>query len=211
MNKFIFGVIALVVILGGGVVYLARTTRPNVPVGDGTVPAISASDWWRGTTTPQAVLVEYGDFQCPACRSYQPVVNQLMNEFGDRIEKAYRHFPLPQHRNAKAAAAAAEAAGRQGKFWEMSDMLYEKQDEWSSEANPENRLRGYAAAMNLDLSQFQKDLNDPAIMQKIESDARSGTTAGVNSTPTFFLNGKALANPPGYPAFKQAIENALSQ
>src|SRR3989338_11332798 len=123
MNKFIFGVIALVVILGGGVVYLARTTRPNVPVGDGTVPAISASDWWRGTTTPQAVLVEYGDFQCPACRSYQPVVNQLMNEFGDRIEMAYRHFPLPQHRKAKAAAAAAEAAGRQGKFWEMSDML----------------------------------------------------------------------------------------
>ena len=94
--------------------------------------AVSDSDWVKGNRSAPVVLVEYSDFQCPACAASAPLVKQLTEEFGNKIAFVYRHFPLPQHKNAYPAAQAAEAAGKQGKFWEMADLIFANQTKWEN-------------------------------------------------------------------------------
>ena len=130
---------------------------------------------------------------------------------GAQVRFAYRHFPLPQHKNAKLAATVAEAAGKQDKFWEMHDLIFQNQSDWSEEKNAAVIFAKYAQDLGLDLAQFQTDIASEEIKAKIENDYKSGVKAGVNSTPTFFLNGKKINNPRNYDEFKNAIEQALGQ
>lgn len=155
--------------------------------------AVTDSDWTKGAREAPAVLIEYGDFQCPACRAYYPVVKELSSELGDRLLVVYRHFPLRQtHREAQLAAEAAEAAGRQGKFWEMHDRLFEGQGEWANNSQAESQFGRYAEELGLDQSRWGADLDDAAVSEAVEEDYRSGLAARVDSTPTFFLNGRKL-------------------
>ena len=131
--------------------------------------------------------------------------------YGRQVRFAYRHFPLPQHKNAKLAATVAEAAGKQGKFWEMHDLIFQNQSDWSEEKNAAVIFAQYAQDLQLDLAKFQTDIASEEIKAKIENDYKSGVKAGVNSTPSFFLNGKKLDNPRNYDEFKNAIEQALGQ
>ena len=130
---------------------------------------------------------------------------------GAQVRFAYRHFPLPQHKNAKLAATVAEAAGKQDKFWEMHDLIFQNQSDWSEEKNAAVIFAKYAQDLGFDLAQFQTDIASEEIKAKIENDYKSGVKAGVNSTPTFFLNGKKINNPRNYDEFKNAIEQALGQ
>ncbi|MBI4134401.1 MAG: thioredoxin domain-containing protein, partial [Candidatus Terrybacteria bacterium] len=123
----------------------------------------------------------------------------------------YRHFPLPNHQNAKPAAYAAEAAGRQGKFWEMHDMVFKNQEEWQGKRNADEIFITYAQTLNLDEDQFKTDFASREIKEKVDNAYRSATDLGLNSTPTFFLNGTKIANPRNYDELKSTITQAINE
>lgn len=158
-------------------------------------------------------LVEYGDFQCPACGQYFPILQQIKAEYGDRITFQFRHFPLESiHPNARAASRAAEAAGNQGKFWEMHDYLFTYQSEWQSSSDPIRMFENYARTVGVEnIDQFNADYRSSEVNAVINADLSAGRNLGVQSTPTFTLNGKVLdPNPPAsVEAFKSLIDNAL--
>jgi len=171
--------------------------------------AISETDWVKGNREASVVLIEYSDLQCPACAAYAPIVNRITEEFSDRIAFVYRHFPLPQHQNAELASRATEAAGKQGKFWEMVDQIFANQDTWANERNAQEVFRAYAQSIGLDVAQFENDRNSREIKNKIENDYLSGIQSRINSTPTFFLNGEKI-QPQNYEEFRNLILQKLN-
>lgn len=175
------------------------------------VGAANSTDHLSGAPDSKVTLIEYGDFQCPACAQYEPIVQKVRQDYADKIAFVYRNFPLSQHQNAKITAYASEAAGKQGKFWEMHDKIYTGQNEWANLSNDKAReiLIGYAKSLGLDLEFFKKEMNSGEIKNKVEADYQSGFKAGVNATPTFILNGKRI-QPRSYDEFKQFIEKELA-
>ncbi len=202
-------VIALVVL---GMIKLAQ--NEGVQKASSLTVPVSAADWQTGPKDSKATLVEYSDFQCPACGAYHPIIKQLIKELGDKMLFVYRYFPLRQiHKNAEISARAGEAAGKQGKFWEMHDMLFENQNKWAdlSDSAVRDVFTQYATALKLNLDQFKKDLDSNATLDKINADYSGGTQSGVDSTPTFFLNGEKILNAPQtVEDFKKLIETRLN-
>lgn len=148
-------------------------------------PAVSADDHTRGAKAPQLSIVEYGDFQCPYCGDAEPIVDEIMDQFGEAIALSFRNFPLKDvHEFAFGAALAAEAAAEQGKYWEMHELLFAHQDR----LNQEDFL-DYAQQLNLDVNAFEKAMANTKLADRITSDFESGARSGVNGTPTFFVNG----------------------
>lgn len=202
------GILLGVVAIGIGIASNNNATTNTAPAL--LASAVSVTDHAKGNSASALTLVEYSDFQCPACGAYYPLVKQITQEFGEKIHFVYRHFPLQNlHAHAKLAAQAAEAAGLQGKFWEMHDQLFENQKYWSDAENAESVFIGYAGSLGLDIAQFTKDLNTNEVQERVNADYESGISSGVNGTPTFFLNGTKLENPQSYDAFKSLIQNAL--
>ena len=149
-----------------------------------TVP-VSERDHVLGPATAPVTLVEYGDYECPFCGAAHKSVEQVLQVMGNDLRFAFRHFPLSQiHPHAYQAAEAAEAAGAQGRFWEMHDLLFENQDRLGL-----RDLIGYAGALGLDLERFVTDLRGHAHAGRLREDFLSGVRSGVNGTPTFFVNG----------------------
>lgn len=209
VKKWLTWVIVLGLLVFGGVRFAdwLRTPVPGTEVG---TTEISEDEWVKGDASASATLVEYSDFQCPACGSYYPVVRQLSEDFGENLRVVYRHFPLISiHPNAVPAARAAEAAGIQEMFWEMHDILFENQSEWSVEKDPEDFFVTYAEELGLDVEKFEEDMNSQEVQDKINQDIVSGNQLGVNATPTFFLNGERIANPAGLESFTQLIQGEL--
>ncbi len=179
-----------------------------------TVPAITASDWTEGSSTSKVTLIEYGDFECPACGAYYPIVKQLVATYGNRIYFAFRNFPLYNvHPDAGIAAQAAEAAGLQGKYWQMHDTLYVNQATWSN-ATPSSVVSqffdGYATSIGLDVNKFNQDINSSQVINKIQADVTSGNTAQIDHTPTFFINQKQIPNPTSAADFQSVLDAALA-
>lgn len=156
---------------------------------------LDASDHVNGPTTAKAQLVVYGDFECPACGAYEPLVQAVKASFGDKLALVFRHYPLPQHQYAQITSQAAEAASLQGKFWEMHDLLYKEQATWSKSTNITESLKGYATQLKLDLNKFNTDLPSAAIKDRIQRDVTSGNAYKIPGTPTFFLNGQEVQLP----------------
>lgn len=149
-----------------------------------TVP-INERDHLRGSPDAPVVLVEYGDFECPYCGAAYGVVKKLEQELPDTLAVVFRQFPLVDvHPHALLAAEAAEAAGAQGSFWKMHDLLYEHQDALAAAD-----LLKYAAALHLDLKRFASDLSGHAFLSKVQGDMKGGLQSGIKGTPTFFING----------------------
>ncbi len=143
----------------------------------------------------QVVLIEYGDFQCPGCGQLHKTTEPLLKEYQDKIAFVFRNFPLPQlHPNARAAASAAEAAGLQGKYWQMNNQLYDHQADWEnlSIEQRDDMFASYAKQLGLDVDQFKTDYASDKVSQKINFDQSLGKQNGVNATPTLYLNGKKL-------------------
>ena len=215
-NKIILWSVIVLVIIGSvfGIIKLASKSQTPGSGSDTlalTISAINDNENVKGNKNATTTLIEYSDFQCPACGSYYPILKKVAEDMGSQVKFAYRHFPLPQHKNAKLAATVAEAAGKQGKFWEMHDLIFQNQSDWSEEKNAAVIFAKYAQDLKLDLAKFQTDIASEEIKAKIENDYKSGAKAGVNSTPSFFLNGKKLDNPRNYDEFKNAILQALGQ
>lgn len=174
------------------------------------VPPVAADDHVRGLATSPVVVAEYFDFECPACGAYAPVMHQLAAEYGDRVAFVSRYFPLSQHVNGIPSALAAEAAGRQGRYWEMHDLLFARQQAWAGKTAPTPELfETFALELGLDLERFRADVADPALRARIERDFKDGQRIGVNSTPSFFLNGVPLRNPGSIEAFRALLDEAL--
>jgi formate-nitrite transporter family protein len=148
-------------------------------------PPVSEADHSAGPDGAPVTLVEYGDYECPYCGMAHPIVKRAQGELGSQLRFVFRNFPLAEaHPHARLAAQAAEAAGAQGKFWEMHDMLFEHQDALEVED-----LVAYAKAIGLDTQQFARDLENGRYATRVRDDFRSGVKSGVNGTPTFFMNG----------------------
>lgn len=157
-------------------------------------------------------LVEYGDFQCPACGQYYPVVEEVVDKYASDITFQFRHNPLVSiHPNAFAGSRAAEAASKQGKFWEMYDKLYGNQQDWSSASNPMSYFETYAKQIGINVDQFKKDFGSSAVNNAINADLAEGKRIGVQATPTFVLNGKVIKNPqPTVEAFSAVLDKAIA-
>ena len=173
---------------------------------------ISSADWTKGNPEAQLTLVEYSDFQCPSCATFYPLIEQLMEEYSDRVYFAYRHFPISnKHPLADDAAYAAEAAGKQGKFFEMHDLLFERQSAWSSSADPQALFESYANEIGLNVDQFKIDAASDDAVDAVRDDYFGGLRSQVEGTPTFYINDIALETyPRTYEAFKAIIDAKLA-
>lgn len=146
-----------------------------------------------GPVEAPVILEEFGDFECPPCGLLHPVLKTMEKEFVPRIRVVFREFPLvPTHPHALNAARSAEAAGLQGKFWEMHDLLYENQKVWHEEFDARPTFEGYAKRIGLDLERFRRDVSSQVVEQRIFLDGKRAHELGVKGTPTVFLNGREL-------------------
>ncbi len=210
MKRYALPLIILVVIAGLiALIFFGGSGAPDYSGGN-TTPEPITSEWVRGSATSTAVLVEYSDFQCPACKAYEPLMQQVIAAYGDRVAFVYRNFPLYQiHLNADAAARAAEAAGRQGKFWEMHDLLFANQETWDKLVNPWSSFDAYAATIGLNVEQFKTDVASPEVAQAVANDYARGIAQAVSGTPSFFLNGTQI-KPGSYQDFAAILDAVLA-
>lgn len=215
----IFAVVAVAFL--SGLVFLNRKERIDVSGVDenkvlsASVTSGNIADHVLGKKDSKAILIEYGDFACPACKSAYPVLKELVEEYGEKMAFVFRNNPLTtMHPNARAGAAAAEAAGLQGKFWEMHDILYEQQNNWAN-VSSDKRLgmfENYAKEVGVkDMNKFRQDMASKAINKKIDFDLALGSKIPVQGTPTITLNGKKLEADvwSDKEKFKSALEEAL--
>jgi len=157
-----------------------------------------------GPANAPVTIVEFADFECPACRAEEPLVKQLLRDYPTQVRLVFREFPLPTHEYAELAAEAAEAAGAQGKFWEMHDILYENQQHLTM-----NDILGYATTIGLDVKAFQADLESHKYQAVVQKDVADGQALGVQGTPTFFINGTKYLGALPYDQLTAAVERAL--
>ncbi len=160
---------------------------------------VRSSDHTSWSKDNKNLLVEYSDIQCPACKSFHDLFRTFEAssspdfKITQKTTLVFRHFPLFQiHQNSLVAAYAAEAASLQGKFWEMTNALYDKQVQWSTLGNPRDFFTGVAKELKLDTDKFKKDMDSQAVKNRVQANLTEGNNIGVNSTPTFFLNGKKV-------------------
>lgn len=167
----------------------------------------------RGSLSAPVQLEEFGDFECPPCAALHPVLKQIENEYGNNLQVVFRHNPLSQiHKHAYDAARAAEAAGLQGKFWEMHDKLYEKQTEWNVLPDVRATFTNYARELGLDAERFARDITADIVTARVTLDIRRARSLGVSGTPTLFVEGRPLKNEEVTPdGLRAAINAALKE
>ena len=195
-------------------VLLVATRLDGSADGRSSDPATVAvrPDSHRLSTAPGSTVdfVEFLDFECEACRAAYPAVEQLRSEYGDRVNFVVRYFPIPSHFNAERAARAVEAAAQQGRLEAMYKLMYETQAEWGEQQVPmDDRFRGYAQQLGLDMARYDATYADPATLERIRADQADGKALGVTGTPTFFVNGTQL-KPQSYADLTRALDDALA-
>lgn len=221
-NTIIAVSIIIVFVLIGFLVYSSKNKTESKTAASTTGSAsndikitISETDHIKGEPNATVTLVEYSDFQCPYCVSFQPVMERIVNEYPGRVRWVYRYFPLPSHPAAKDAAIAAEAAGRQGKFWEYSQKIIEKSQPDGTGLGSAD-LNKYAEELGLDMVEFKDDITDQGTVARVESDIASGNELGVRGTPATYLidkNGKIepLSGALSFKELKAKIEAVLAK
>ncbi len=209
MSKQFVAVLVAILIGLGGLFWFTKDKSNTSAGGSGTT---KTSNHLYGDNKKGVTLVEYGDFQCPACGSYYPVVKQVKEKYKADIHFQFRNYPLQQiHQNARASSRAAEAAAKQGKFWEMHDLLYENQKSWETVSDPQSIFEGYASQLGLDAAQFKKDYASGDVNDIINADLAAGEQLDVAATPTFILQGKKIEDSPqDLEGFSKLIDEAIA-
>lgn len=211
--KIIIGILVVIVVVfllaKGGYKKTEDKVEPT-NTGQSSALEIKVNDWVSGTSTAKVTLVEYLDFECEACGAYYPMVTQLKEEYKDDMRLVVRYFPLPGHKNSRTAAQAVDAAGKQGKFWEMYSLLFTKQSEWSEKAVAnQDQFEKYAVEAGvMDIEQWKIDVKSEEVEKRVEDSYKEAVSLNLQGTPSFFLDGKRIENPKGYESFKLLIENA---
>lgn len=209
MKRTVQLVLALVVLAGIGL--LIWKNPASAPGNGSSDPAqVLSDDWVKGAPMAQVTIMEYADFECPACQVYNGWIKQLEREYAGRIRFVFRYFPLPSHRNGRLSSYAAEAAGRQGKFWQMHGLLFDNQDQWAGQNDPMPTFEKFAKIIELDVEQFRKDIETDAVKDRVNRDVASGTRLRVNATPTLFLNGAKAESPRDYESLKKLVDTLLA-
>jgi protein-disulfide isomerase len=208
--KIIGGIGIITIALLFGIVFFFSNSKPPVDSSGFADPnlLIKPDSNKIATDSAKITIVEFGDYQCPACAAAHPIVQRVLSDYPGKINFVFRHFPLPMHGNAMIAAEAVEAAGEQGKYWEMHYKVYQTQKEWSENTNPLVIYLSYARQMNLNLELFESSVTLNKYNSKIVSDKKDGTSLGVNGTPTFYINGKKMRGY-DYNEFKRLIEQVI--
>lgn len=216
IRKNLWGIGFVVVLVGALVAMWAANKGGNIPSPVGTAKdeatiSVATGDNIIGAQNAKVTIVEFSDFQCPACRSYAPLLEAIVAQFPNDVRLVYKHFPLKSiHFRAMAAAQASEAAALQGKFWEMNKILFENQETWSKERDTKS-FEMYATQIGLDVSKFKADYDREDIKNKINDQLKSGIDINVNSTPTMYVNNKKINNPQSFDEFKKLIQDEVTK
>lgn len=194
-TKLLGAILLITVVLIFGAVFFLGKDSGSKNAGDSIVQQIDYSKGQKtGTDSAKVKLVEFSDFQCPACEAVEPIIEKIRITYPKDVQVIYRHFPLKQHPYGRKAAYLAEAAGEQGKFWEMHDKLFETQSQWS--ALPESEIEAFFLSLAKDLGlneeKVKQEISADTFKAKIDADIEEGNRLGVNSTPSFFLNGRKM-------------------
>lgn len=203
-TKILLGIIAAIVagLIGVFMVF----NKPGSTSATDTSKLVRADSQKQGSGS--VTLVEFGDYQCPSCGAAFPVTQKIMQDYAGKVTFVFRNFPLETiHKNAMMAAKYAQASSKQNKFWQMHDKLYQTQSEWSDLADPTAKFAEYATALGMDASQLKNDAAEASVASYIQRDMADGNDIGITGTPTFFVNGKQVANN-DYNSLKTAIEAA---
>lgn len=205
--------VALAIILGIFGLAMLVNSPSSSTTGSLKVPALNEKDLYtKGNPKAKVTLTEYGDFQCPACASYQPIVNAVVEEYKDKILFIYRDFPLVNaHKYAHLSSRVAFAANKQNKYWEMYDLLYQNQDSWAQSTNAQELFVDYAKTLGLNTDKFKTDLDSSEAKKFVDDALASATGLGINSTPSFFINGAKIDSPNSFEEFKTIIDNELNK
>jgi protein-disulfide isomerase len=211
-----FIIVALVAFLTiGGAAALYRVKRPavlTIPNDRDAKKESGESGHVLGSPNAPVTLEEFGDFQCPPCGVLSNPINQLEHDYRPRLRLIFRHFPLAIHVHAQKAAVAAEAAGMQGRFWQMHDVLYREQPVWSKATDVTQLFNSYAGLLGLNIEQFKKDMESDKSKERVTSDQRKAAALGIQTTPTIFLNNRALLPSELNPAsLRAAVEEAIKK
>ena len=187
----IIGTVLVLVVAGGSWFY---TSRKEIGASGTTGTAGAQPPHMLGPADARVRIEEFGDFQCPSCGTLHPVLKKLESEYDSRVALTFREFPLaPIHPNALEAARAAEAAGLQGRFWEMHDRLYDYQAAWSDSKDVRSVFAQYAVDLGLDAERLRRDMDSQVVKERLAADQRRAVSLGVTGTPTLFINGREVA------------------
>ena len=184
----------------------ARAERPSLPPAEALKIIQVSGAPIRGNPSAPVTIVEYGDFQCPYCEKSRPTLKQILETYPQQVRILFKHFPLSFHREAMNGHRASLAAGEQGKFWEMHDMIFADPKQLAPET-----LRKYAETLGLDMTKYDADYKSEGVAKKIEADQAEGRKALVRGTPAFFVNGKMISGAQPFEAFKREIDAALGK
>lgn len=215
--KTLLGIgICTLVLLFGGVFFLSKNSPPSADpaVTDETIiekdKLIRADSYQTASQSSKLTIVEFLDYECEACGAAHPILKKALNEYGDKVNFVVRHFP--NHTNSIPAANAVEAAGEQGKYWEMHNMMFDKQTEWAEQRTPQTeKFLGYAQSLGLNIDQYKTSTGANKYSEKITRDKNEGITIGVDATPTFFINGSKKVGVIPYEEWKKIIDEELSK
>lgn len=212
-TKIFLGIIVGTVLLViGAVFFMSRGGGATIEQTRVDPAVLSHADSWAtGSATPKVTIVEFSDFQCPYCKDAEPVVESVMAKYPNEVRLIYRHYPLIQaHQFAMDAAVAAEAAGKQGAFWQYHNLLFKNQP---NSENPDSFKRDkfteYAKQLGLNVDQFVKDFDSDTARQRVLTDRDEGDKIGINATPTFFVNGEKVAK--GFVDLESAVADLLKK
>lgn len=210
-GKLFWLILALAIAAMVGIFMLTNNSSSSGDSSAATSPQeITPADHITGNPKARNTLVEYVDYQCSACGAIAPTVERVIKEYKDDLRIVFRHFPLTSiHPNGFASSRAAEAAGAQDKFWEMTHLLFSRQSEWSESTSPLNEFKAYAAELKLDVNKFSDGYNSQTTTSRINRDISFGNKLGVDSTPTFYLNDKVITPSPNFEAFSKQIDAGI--
>ena len=210
MSKQFWAVIAVIAIVFIGIFMVGGNKKSDTNSKNSSASGGTQHVTGKGTTG--VTLVEFGDYQCPYCGQYFPTVKEVVAKYGDQITFQFKNFPLTSvHQNAFAAARAAEAAGLQGKFWEMNEVLYTNQSAWSEQTDATPIFAQYAQQLGLNVEQFKKDSSSSKVNDLINADMAAGTKLKVTGTPAFFINGEKIDVSNSVESFSKAIDAAIAK
>jgi protein-disulfide isomerase len=211
MDKRFLIIMGIIVVAFLGIFFLGNTKKDT----QSTETVGTVSNHSIGNNAKNVELLVYGDFECPACGQFSVIEKQVVDTYQNDIKFTFRHFPIDTiHPNARAAARAAEAAGAQGKFFEMHDLLYQTQSQWSSQVttNPQSIFEEYAKQLELDIDKFKVDYAAESTNSTINADKNEGNSKGVSGTPTYYVNGQKVDNSQltTVEGFSKVIQDAIN-
>lgn len=208
-NKIIISIIATLVVFIGGAFLITKKDSKTLENSQKILEVVS-DDYIKGNMDATVTIIEYLDFECEACGAYYPLVKELSEKYKNDVRFVSRYFPLMGHKNGLTSALAVEASSKQGKYWEMYDILFENQQSWGGKQAVDSTLfETYAKQIGLNIDQFKKDINSKEVKDRVNRDLNNGKILEITGTPSFFVNGEKIPNPKNIEDFKTFIEAAI--